>query len=197
MKQTNLIKLNQNSSNAAQSNCDMKNQKLQLDELLDLVDQNDCVVQTMPRSEVYQKNLCSQMRSVWLMIKNQQGQLWIPRRSWTVDRLPGHLDGSVSGHVQAGETYEQALIRETLEEAGVDLQQATYRYLGKLTPHEHSSFCFAAIYEFEVAAAPENWSRSDIGEWYWMTPRELLERCNQGEKFKDTLPLVIRNFYTN
>lgn len=166
------------------------------DELLDLVDHNDCVVQTMPRSEVYQKNLCSQMRSVWLMIKNKDGQLWIPRRSWTVDRLPGHLDGSVSGHVQAGESYEQALIRETLEEAGIDLNLGTYRYLGKLTPHEHNAFCFAAIYECEVATAPLNWSRADIGEWYWMTPQELLKRCREGEMFKDTLPLVIRHFYS-
>lgn len=166
------------------------------DELLDLVDHNDCVIQIMARAEVYQKNLCSQMRSVCLMIKNKDGQFWIPRRSWNANRLPGYLDSSVCGHVQAGESYEQALIRETLEEAGIDLTQAAYRYLGKLTPQDHGAFCFAAVYELEVATAPLNWSRSDIDQWYWMTPQELMLCLNNGEKCKDILPLVIRNFYS-
>ena len=91
------------------------------DEILDIVDVHDQVIQSMPRALVYQKNLCSQMRSIWLIIKNEQGQLWIPRRSWTLKQLPGYLDGSVVGHVRAGETYEQALIRESLEEIGYDL----------------------------------------------------------------------------
>lgn len=165
------------------------------EEILDIVDQNDCVITSMPRSEIYQKNLCSQMRSVWLMIKNEQGQFWIPRRSMLVDRLPGHLDGSVSGHVQAGESYEQALFRETLEEVGLHLIDGGYKLVGKLTPHEDNTFCFAMIYELTVKEAPINWSRQDIGEWYWLTPQELLEKCNQGDKFKDTLPIIFNKFY--
>lgn len=166
------------------------------DEMLDLVDANDCVIQTLPRSQVYQQNLCAQMRSVWLIVRNQQGQLWIPRRSMNVDRLPGHLDGSVVGHVRAGESYEEALIRESQEEVGIDLVSGSYRYLGKLTPHEHKAFCFSAVYELELNHAPENWNRDDIGQWYWMTPKELLNQCNDFEKFKDTLPIVVQNFFT-
>ncbi|MBP9765144.1 NUDIX domain-containing protein [Candidatus Babeliales bacterium] len=165
------------------------------DEILDLVDEQDCVVQTMPRLQVYNQNLCSQMRSVWLIIKNQHGQMWIPRRSWNVDRLPGHLDGSVSGHVLAGETYEQALVRETMEEVGLQLQPGSYSFLGKLTPQAHNTFCFASVYEMLVDAAPENWNRHDIADWYWLTPQELMIRCQQGDKFKDTLPVIMHYFY--
>lgn len=165
------------------------------DELLDLVDENDCVVQTLPRSQVYAQNLCAQMRSVWLMIKNNQGQLWIPRRSWNAKRLPGHLDGSAVGHVQAGESYQQALIRETQEEVGIILQPDSYTYLGKLTPQQHKVFSFSAVYELVVEQAPQNWNRNDIAQWYWMTPEEFLQRCDQGEKYKDSLPILIKNFY--
>ena len=165
------------------------------EEYLDLVDQNDCVLQTVPRSYVYQNNLCSQMRSVWLFIKNKEGQFWIPRRSMSVQRLPGHLDGSVVGHVQAGESYEHAMIRETEEEIGVELQQGMFKFLGKLTPHEHEAFCFSAVYEMEIEEAPKNWNREEIGDWYWMTAKQIIERCNQDEKFKDTLPKIINHFY--
>ncbi|MBI2344870.1 NUDIX hydrolase [Candidatus Dependentiae bacterium] len=165
------------------------------EECLDLVDNNDCVVQTLERSYIYQNNLCSQMRSVWLFIKNKDGQFWIPRRSMKVQRLPGHLDGSVVGHVQAGETYDQAMIRETNEEIGIDLHQTTFTYLGKLTPHEHGAFCFSAIYEMELEEAPKNWNREEIGDWYWMTAKQIIQRCNRDEKFKDTLPKIIAHFY--
>jgi len=165
------------------------------EEYLDLVDQNDCVLQAVPRSYVYQNNLCSQMRSVWLFIKNKEGQFWIPRRSMKVKTLPGHLDGSVVGHVQAGETYEQAMIRETQEEIGIQLQEGTFKFLGKLTPHEHGTFCFSAVYEMEIQEAPKNWNREEIGDWYWMTAQQIIERCDQDEKFKDTLPKIINYFY--
>ncbi len=165
------------------------------DEYLDLVDENDCVIQTVARSYVYQNDLCKQMRSAWLFLKNKEGQFWIPRRSMTVKRLPGHLDGSVVGHVQAGESYEEAIIRETQEEAGISIDPKAIKYLGKLTPHEHGAFCFSAIYEMEIEDAPQNWSRDEIGDWYWMTAEQIIQRCANDEKFKDTLPKIITHFY--
>ena len=167
----------------------------QQEEFLDLVDQNDCVIQTVPRSYVYQNNLCSQMRAVWLFLKNKEGQFWIPRRSMQVKTLPGHLDGSVVGHVQAGETYQEAMIREAQEEIRFDLSQQSFKYLGKLTPQKDGIFCFSAVYELEIDAAPKNWNKDEIGDWYWMTAEQIIERCNDDEKFKDSLPLIKHHFY--
>ena len=165
------------------------------EEMLDIVDLNDQVIQSLPRAVVYEKKLCSQMRSIWLIIKNEQGQFWIPRRSWNLPQLPGYLDGSVVGHVQAGETYEQALIRESSEEIGHDLTGISYKFLGKLTPHQHQSFCFASVYECVMQQEPLHWNRDDICEWFWMSPEEILMRYEQGEKIKDTLPIILKQFY--
>lgn len=167
----------------------------QVEEILDLVDDQDRVINSLPRSEVYQKGLCHQMRAVWLLLKNSEGKFWIPRRCYSRGHLPGYLDGSVVGHVKAGETYEQALIREALEEIGIDINQMNYHYIGKITPHEDKSFCFASVYELEMDEAPQNWNRDEFCEWFWLSPEEIMSKFAQGECIKDSLPLIIQKFY--
>src|SRR5690606_33298571 len=106
-----------------------------------------------------------------------------------------HLDGSVVGHVQAGESYQQAMIREAQEEIGVDISNQQFKYLGTLNPQQHGVFCFIAVYELEIEVAPNNWNKDEIGDWYWMTAQQIIDRCNHEEKFKKSLPVIISYFY--
>ena len=172
-------------------------QALVQDELLDIVDEQDQVIGSMLRSDVYRQKLYTQMRSIWLMIKNSQGQLLILRRSYDRPHLPGYLDGAVAGHVQAGETYEQALFREASEELNIDMDKIPYRVLGKLTPLQDKVFCFAQVYEAELEDIPENWNREEFCECFWAAPQEILEKIKDGDKHKDSLPIVLRAFYTH
>ena len=164
------------------------------EEWLDLVDEKDNVIGSMSRSEAYQKKMFSSLRSTWLMIKNSQNQLWIPRRRFDKKMLPGALDGSVVGHVSAGETYEQALIREAVEEVGIDLTQLDYRFVGKLNPHVDNGFCFAAVYEVCLEDVP-NWNGDDFVEFYWLTPQEIIDRLTAGDSAKDQLSIILKKFY--
>jgi isopentenyldiphosphate isomerase len=82
-----------------------------MDELLDIVDQNDKVIGRKLRSEIYE-NKMSNFRVVNAFLINDNGQLWIPRRSANKRIFPSCLDTSMGGHVSSGETYEDAFKRE-------------------------------------------------------------------------------------
>lgn len=56
---------------------------------------------------------------VHLHILNAQGALYLQKRSMKKDIQPGKWDTAVGGHVDYGETVEEALRREVREELGV------------------------------------------------------------------------------
>lgn len=88
------------------------------DELFDVVDENDEVVGKAARSEVHSKNLLH--RAVHVFVFNKNGDLWLQRRSLRKDMNPGVWDSSVSGHLDSGEGYLSAAVREMGEEIGIE-----------------------------------------------------------------------------
>ena len=87
------------------------------DEIFDIVDSNDRVIGTAPRSEIHAKGLLH--RAVHLWIFHPDGRLLLQKRSLTKDREPGRWTSSVSGHVNSKEDYDTAMHREIPEEIGV------------------------------------------------------------------------------
>src|SRR3990167_1715083 len=92
------------------------------DEYLDLVDDNDIVIGKKKRSEVYAEHL-SNFRVVNAFVINTKGELWIPRRAAHKRVFPLCLDMSMGGHVETGDSYEQAFARETREELNIDVHK--------------------------------------------------------------------------
>ena len=87
------------------------------DETFDVVDQNDRVVGSAPRSEIHARGLLHRAVHLWLF--HPDGRLLLQRRSLTKDREPGRWTSSVSGHVNSGEEYDTAMHREIPEEIGI------------------------------------------------------------------------------
>lgn len=164
-----------------------------IDEYLDLVDENDNVIGKKKRSEVYDNNLTN-FRVVNVFIVNSKREIWFPRRAASKRIFPLCLDMSVGGHVESGETYEEALKREVREELNIDTDKIPYKFLGHLTPPKHNVSAYMNVYEIQMDAAPL-YNKKDFVEYFWMTPKDFFEKLQNGEKTKEDLPKLVKFFY--
>ena len=89
-----------------------------LNEVFDVVDENDLVLGKTTRREVHlNKNLIH--RSVGIAVFNSRQMIFLQRRSVTKDTDALLWTISCSGHVRAGDNYENAAKRELHEELGI------------------------------------------------------------------------------
>lgn len=163
------------------------------DEYLDLVNENDEVVGKELRSIIYKKGY-SNFRVINLFLVNKRGELWIPRRTADKRLFPLSLDVSMGGHVESGESYEEALRRELKEELNMELDAYNLNLLGKLNPDDDNVSAFMKVYEIKTEVTPD-YNKDDFIEYFWLRPEDVLNKISQGEKTKDDLPKLINIFY--
>jgi len=89
-----------------------------MDEIFPLVDEQGNVVGKATRKECHGGTFWLHP-VVHLHLFNSAGQLFLQKRAMTKDTQPGKWDTAVGGHVDYGETVEEALKRESFEELGV------------------------------------------------------------------------------
>lgn len=107
------------------------------DEILDLVDDADTVIGTIRRGDIAKmgyKSPDGYVRFAVGFIVNKNNQIWVPIRGLHKSIAPGGCDFSVAEHVLAGESYDQAIKRAFLEEAGMTIDDVDVIQIGKLQP---------------------------------------------------------------
>lgn len=158
------------------------------DELLDIVDQNDQVIGQRYRTEVYAQKLGFRVINAFLI--NNSNQIWIPRRSPNKKLFPLCWDTSVGGHVMAGETYEQAFVRELQEELNLDAANIKHQLLAKFNPAEHQVSAHMQLYLIYTDIVPD-YNPNDFIEAHWFTMVELQELIKAKAPMKGDLPKLL------
>lgn len=87
------------------------------EEYFDVVNDADQVIDRLPRSRVHREGL--KHRAVHILVFHTDGRLFLQKRSMSKDSEPGKWDSSAAGHLDSGESYDQAAHRELKEELGV------------------------------------------------------------------------------
>ncbi len=87
------------------------------DEILTVVDADDQVIGAAPRGEVYARGL--RHRCVFIRARDAEGRVFVHRRTATKLVYPSLYDMFVGGVVGAGESCDDAALREAREELGV------------------------------------------------------------------------------
>ena len=92
------------------------------------------------------------------------------------DTFPGTWDSSVSGHVDSGETYDEALIRESWEELGVKFEGVPEKMF-KVDACKETDNEFSWIYRY-FSEGPFSPNVDEISEIKWFS-METLDDSNQ------------------
>ena len=137
-------------------------------ELVDIVDDDDCVVATVPRAAMRAQRL--QHRAVSIAVMSTDGRLLVHRRADDKDLWPGMWDIAAGGVVLTGETYEAAAARELAEELGV--HAGTLEHLGEGRFIDESVALIGHGY-LTVHDGPFTFTDGEIAEVRWVTRAEL------------------------
>lgn len=114
------------------------------DELFDVVNQNDEVIGQKTRAEVHAQGL--KHRAVHVFVFHKKGDLLMQQRSMFKDIHPGIWGSSVSGHLDAGEDYLSAAIRELEEEMGIQTTPDKLEEIGRIEACEQTGQEHIRIY---------------------------------------------------
>ena len=141
------------------------------DEIFDVVDENDAVLYPLSRNEIHKRHL--RHRAVHIFWLNQSGELCLQRRSYAKDNSPGLLSSSCAGHVDSGENYIEAAVREFREELGITIQSAHLSELDYAPCHEHLGNEFVRSYLLKGDFTAQIF-RPEVDSLVWRSPQQVL-----------------------
>ncbi len=141
------------------------------EEMLPITDEEGNIVGAATRGECHNGESMLLHPVVHLHVFNSRGELFLQKRPHWKDIQPDKWDTAVGGHVDQGESVEQALTRETREELGItDFQPE------RLTPYVFQSqrerelvYPHRCTYDGPVMPSAETdggrfWSRKEIAD---------------------------------
>jgi isopentenyldiphosphate isomerase len=140
--------------------------------LIAIVDENDIIIGAETRQTARSQGL--RHRIVRIFLVNATGQILLQQRSFALADSPGKWDQSVGGHVDEGETYEQAALREAREELGVELIEL--KKIGEMyiehQAHDGLIKRFQTVY-IARHNGPLHPSKAEVAELRWLSPEEI------------------------
>lgn len=94
-------------------------------ELFDIVDENNIPTgEIKSRDEVHrEKKDWHRTTNIWII--NNRGEVLCQQRSWKKDGNPGMWQSFFGGHVKSGQTVEECLRDELVEEVGIDILKSS------------------------------------------------------------------------
>lgn len=133
-------------------------------ESLDAVDENDVVINTLPRREIHAgKHL---HRAVHVFVRNKLGEIYLQFRSHLKDTHGLKWDSSASGHVDPGESYHDCAVREMWEEIWVEPKGELVR-IARINASEATDLEFIVVFLAEAKGRIRIHGKEvDSGRWF-------------------------------
>ncbi|MFI5400015.1 MAG: NUDIX domain-containing protein [SAR324 cluster bacterium] len=156
-------------------------QRRAAEERVDWVDEDDLVLQVLPRREIHRRNLLHRVTAAFVF--HPDGRLFLQQRTMTKDVYPGLFDPCVGGTVASGETYARNAAREVAEELGIGGAPLYFLFGHRFRDESTNSLIrvFACI-----AAGPFTLQASEVAGGEWVQAAQVDERIAQGRVCPDS-----------
>ena len=139
------------------------------DERFDVVDAFNRVIGRERRSVIHARGLLH--RAAHLLWLRADGQLCLQRRSYLKDSCPGLISTSCAGHLDAGEDYLAAMVRELREENGVAVSPAELSKVDAAPAHPELGNEFVEVFLLR-GDRPFRIHAPEVDALLWRTPAE-------------------------
>lgn len=144
--------------------------------LLPEVDEQGNITGTMTRAEAHSgtKHLHP---VVHLHVFNSKGDLYLQKRPDWKDIQPGKWDTAVGGHIDLGESVEQALHREVREEIGITdyTPERLKHYVFESDKEKELVFVFRTVYD-----KPINPDKEELADGRFWSQQEIRDNIGKG-----------------
>lgn len=142
-------------------------------ELLDIVDANDEVLGCATRTEVHRTRRMH--RAVHMLVFNAAGEVFLQQRAPNKEQNPSRWDSSAAGHVDSGEDYGAAAVRELEEELSIRHGVSELTEFMRRTPTADNGFEHQRFYAL-LTDQSLSLCAAEISDGRWLTPSELDSR---------------------
>ncbi len=146
------------------------------EETLEVVNESGEIIKPLPRSEIH-GNPSLIHRVVHVLVFNKKGELLLQKRSMHKDVAPGKWDTSVGGHVNYGETLDEAVKREMEEELGITTctPDFLYTYIHSNPYETELVYTYSCFYNGKIS-----FQQDEIDEARFWNLDEIMHNLRKG-----------------
>lgn len=156
-------------------------------EFLDVLDENGNHTGTKKlRSDIHKLGDWHRAAHAWII--NPKGELLLQRRGQTKETHPNMFDTSVAGHIEAGQTSLETVLKESKEELGLELNPEepkllfSYQEEKVLNNGSYINRGFHDVYLIQknVSLATLSIDQQEVGEVRYVPWRKVKEELAKG-----------------